>query len=322
MRLMVVGAGASYAEALQAGLPEELRPPLMKDFATRLWRNYNPHFLLSEFLRQQGHDPGEDARAQFIALEQARAPEINVERFFEYAYNQRDLIVPGHEGFDPASEYENLLYHGILNPLVFLLVDGLFKHGIEKAPLSLSRIVAGNLRSGDTVLNLNYDTIFEIGAEQAGHELAFLPNRPTESSLIVSKPHGSMNLLVNKEQHSFYFARPLFAGSVQPADGAKNYIGIVPPRVNKQYAQHPVARMIIEATRGVRPAHAIFWGVGMTDSDQDLLDLYRQWCHAADQVDFINPSLADVENAKKLLGVDIRQYRDVKDWSSETNQDM
>lgn len=322
MRLLVVGAGASYAEALHAGLPEELCPPLMRDFAARMWRDYNPHFLLSDYLRQQGHDPGEDARAQFIVLEQARVPDINVERFFEYAYNHRDLVVPGHERFDPASEYENLLYHGILNPLVLLLVDGLFNNGIENAPLNLSRTVASNLRPGDTVLNLNYDTIFEIGAEQAGHELAFLPNQPKESSLIVSKPHGSMNLLVDLNRQSFYFARPLFAGSVQPSDGSTNYVGIVPPRLNKQYAQHPVARTIIEATKGIRPAHAIFWGVGLTDSDKDLLDLYGQWCRAADQVDFINPSVADVENAKIQLGVDVRQYCDVADWNSHTNRDV
>ena len=128
-----------------------------------------------------------------------------------------------------------------------------------------------------------------------------------------------MNLVVNPKQRSFYFARPFFAGSVQPSDGATNYVGFVPPRLNKQYAQHPVARMIIEATKGIRPAQAIFWGVGLTDSDKDLLDLYIKWCHAADQVDFINPSVADVQNAKKLLGVDIRQYRDVADWISHTS---
>lgn len=316
MRLLVVGAGASYAEAQHAGLPEELRPPLMKDFAARMWREYNPHFLLSAFLRQLGHDPGDDARCQFVALEKIGAPEVNVERFFEYAYNHHDLVVPGHERFDPASEYENLLYHGILNPLVFLLVNGLFKYGVETTPLSLAQTVAGHLHPGDTVLNLNYETIFEIGAEQAGHELEFLPNKPTKASLAVCKPHGSMNLLINSKRRSFYFARPLFAGSVQPSDGSRNYIGIVPPRLNKQYAQHPVAHMIIEATKDIQPTHVIFWGVGLTDSDKDLLDLYRRWCHVAGQIDFINPSVTDVERAKNLLGTDARQYNDVADWHS------
>lgn len=322
MRLLVVGAGASYAEAQYAGLPEELRPPLMKDFAARMWRDYNPHFLLSAFLRQLGYDPGDDARSRFIALEKVQAPKVNVERFFEYAYNHRDYVVPGHERFDPASEYDNLLYHGILNPLVFLLVDGLFKHGVETTPLALARTVAGHLQPGDTVLNLNYETIFEIGAEQAGHELVFLPNKPVKTSLAVCKPHGSMNLLINSNRRSFYFAKPLFAGSVQPSDGSRNYMGFVPPRHNKQYAQHPVARMIIEATKSIQPTHVIFWGVGLTDSDKDLLDLYRGWCHVADRIDFINPTVADVERGKKLLGTDARQYNDVAVWHSRLGQNM
>jgi hypothetical protein len=197
-----------------------------------------------------------------FALEKSQ-PKVNVERFFEYTYNHRDFVVPGHEHFQPASEYDNLLLHGILNPLVFLLVDGLFKHGVETAPLPLARTVANRLQPGDAVLDLNYDTIFELGAEQGGHELVFLPNKPTKPSLIVSKPHGSMNLLVNSIRQSFYFARPLFAGSIQPADGATNYAGFMPPRFNKQYSQHPVAQMIIEATKVIEPHHVIFWGCGI-----------------------------------------------------------
>lgn len=181
MRLLVVSAGASYAETEKAGLPEQLRTPLMTNFAERMWRDYNPHYLLSAYIRNLGHDPGGDAREAFIALEKSGA--ANVERFFEYAYNHRDLVVPGNEHFQPSTEYENLLLHGILNPLVFLLVDGLFKHGVETTPLPLTQTVAGRLEPGDTVLNLNYDTIFEIGAEQAGHELVFLPNKPTKASL-------------------------------------------------------------------------------------------------------------------------------------------
>ena len=189
MRLLVVGAGASYAEAEQVGLPEELRPLLMKNFAEKMWREYNPHYLLSAYLHEIGQDPGTDARQSFIALEKSQ-PLVNVERFFEYAYNHRDFVVPGHEHFQPPSEYDNLLLHGILNPLVFLLVDGLFDQGVETAPLRLARAVASRLQPGDAVLNLNYDTIFELGAEQAGHELVYLPNKPTSASLIISNTNS------------------------------------------------------------------------------------------------------------------------------------
>ena len=113
MQLLVVGAGASYAEVEQAGLSEQLRPPLINNFAEKMWREYNPHYLLSDYLRQLGHDPGADARQSFIALEKS-LPDVNVERFFEYAYNRRDFVVTGHEHFQPASEYDNLLLHGIL----------------------------------------------------------------------------------------------------------------------------------------------------------------------------------------------------------------
>jgi hypothetical protein len=316
MRLLVVGAGASYAEAEEAGLPDELRPPLMKDFAEKMWKDYNPYYLLSAYLQDIGHNPGTDPRECFKAIEKLQTPHVNVERFFEYAYSHHDFVLPGHEHFEPASEYENLLLHGILNPLVFLLVEGLFKHGVEMTPLRLAQTMAKHLRAGDAVLNLNYDTIFEVGAEQAGQELIFVPNKPTPTGLTISKPHGSMNLMVNSNRLGFYFARPLFAGSVQPGDGSTNFAGFVPPRFNKQYSQHPVALAIIEATKAavVEPEHVIFWGVGLTDSDQDLLDLYRQWCHGA-RVDFINPSDGDVVKAMTLLGTSARHYRNVEEWN-------
>ncbi len=80
--------------------------------------------------------------------------------------------------------------------------------------------------------------------------------------------------------------------------------------------------MIIEPTKSIQPTHVIFWGVGLTDSDKNLLDLYRRWCHLADQIDFINPSVADVGRARKLLDVDVRRCDDVADWHSRLGQDM
>ncbi len=53
--------------------------------------------------------------------------------------------------------------------------------------------------------------------------------------------------------------------------------------------------MIIEPTKSIQPTHVIFWGVGLTDSDKDLLDLFRKWCHVADQIDFIDPKVADFD---------------------------
>jgi hypothetical protein len=83
MRLLIVGAGASYAEGLTAGLPEELCLPLITNFARRLWSDYNPAQLLAAYLRQEGYEPTPDPRDLFFRLEEKA--KINIERFFEFA---------------------------------------------------------------------------------------------------------------------------------------------------------------------------------------------------------------------------------------------
>ncbi len=311
MRLLVVGAGASYAEAEHAGVPEEFRPPFVKNFAKRMWTEYNPHELLIGFFKSKNLEPTSDPLARFIELERSH-PDVSIEPFFEYAYHHGQIIPPGHENYKPSSLYDNLLLHGILGPLTFLLIQGLFKNGIENPPLELSKTVASCLAPGDAVLNLNYDTIFEIGAEQAGHKLVFIPNTPSADSLSIIKPHGSFNLLTTKEY--FYFAKPYFTGSVQPSDGSTNFGGFVPPRLNKRYDQHPIAQILIQSIRNFMPESIIFWGIGMTTSDRDLLSLFQQWCHSAKKVDFINPSVDDTEKARKLLNVDIRQHKNTTEW--------
>jgi hypothetical protein len=150
MRLLVVGAGASFGEALELGLPDHLRPPLMGNFAARLWAEYNPHDLMTLYLASLGHEGGRDARAKFLELEARRDGRVHIERFFAFAYALRDLVLPGREAFDPASEYENLLLHGILVPLTFLLVEGLLKPAPDgSVNLPVTRRVAGRLRPGD-----------------------------------------------------------------------------------------------------------------------------------------------------------------------------
>lgn len=313
-RLLVVGAGASYAEAEHLGIEPALRPPLMKDFAAKMWADYNPHALLTGFLAERGHQAGNDARQPFMALEQDPNSGVNVERFFEYAYHHRDFIVPGCEGFDPATEYDNLLLHGILSPLCFLLQMGVLSRGPEESPLPLAERVARRLSSADLVLNLNYDTLFELGAQRAGHALSFAPRPVAPGHLAISKPHGSMNLLVDLKAGRFGFSPTLYAGSIQPADGTRNYVGFVSPRFGKQYDQHPVAEAIIEATAPFEPSTVTFWGVGLTDSDHDLLALYRTWSRRSETVEFINPGRYDVERAARLVGRAVIHFADVAAW--------
>jgi hypothetical protein len=128
-----------------------------------------------------------------------------------------------------------------------------------------------------------------------------------------------MNLLVNPARRSFCFAHPLFAGSIQSADGSTNFIGFMPPRFNKRYVEHPIAATIMAALRKVerKPSELTFWGVGMTDSDADLLELFRHWAGEAERIEFINPSSSDVRRATGLLGYAASQFEDVDAWDRQ-----
>ena len=46
MRHLIIGAGATLAEALDHGCPPEFQPPLIRDFARKTWMNYSPHPVL------------------------------------------------------------------------------------------------------------------------------------------------------------------------------------------------------------------------------------------------------------------------------------
>lgn len=317
MRILVVGAGASYAEALELGLPEDLHPPLMWNFASRLWAEYNPHDLMTLYLASLGHDGGRDARAKFLELEAQPNSQVHIERFFAFAYAHRHLVLPGREIYDPASEYDNLLLHGILAPLTYLLVMGLLRPAPDgSVHLPLTHRVAGRLRPGDLVVNLNYDTVFETGAVLAGHDLVFAPNAPREGALTVAKPHGSLNLFVDKAREGFWFAKPYFAGAVQPSDGSRNYLGFVPPRFGKTYEQHPIAETIFNAIRTSAPWVITFWGIGLTDSDTDLLELFRRWARAA-AVEVINPDPTAGKRFSALLEQPVAQFASVTDWEAQ-----
>jgi hypothetical protein len=60
-----------------------------------------------------------------------------------------------------------------------------------------------------------------------------------------------------------------------------------------------------------------FWGVGFTDSDIDLLALYREATGGAERVEFINPSTAAYENAARLLSVSARHFIALESWFIE-----
>lgn len=306
-RHLIVGAGASFAECQAATLPERLCLPLMNNFARKLWDDYNPAPLLLAYLGSENIEipKNGDAREIFFDLERSRPSQINVERFFEFAWHNEEFF-PG--------EWENLIYHGILSPMIFILSQGLWKNGIENCKLQLTPKVATRLNSRDIVVNLNYDTLFEIGLNQAGKHLTFSPNKPTRDSILIAKPHGSINMIINKSLSAFAFGDLNWPGSPQPSDGSANYIGFVPPRLNKNFKDHPISTEILRPIRENAPSTVTFWGIGCTNSDVDLDSIFEQWCRAAKQIEIVNPDGAIFLEFTKRYGMKTRHFDNVQAW--------
>lgn len=88
MKHMIVGAGATLAQALDLGVSRESCPPLIRDFARKTWWNYTPYPFLEPYLLSLGHGNfGNDAREAFYELE-ARG-EVTIEGFLEFAWHNR-----------------------------------------------------------------------------------------------------------------------------------------------------------------------------------------------------------------------------------------
>lgn len=310
MELIVVGAGASIEEGLRIGLSEEECPPSMADFAKKMWalndQSYAPNHLLHPYLLEHGYNPGENATDVFIKLIDESAENINVERFFEWVWRNTDKFYEG--------AWKDLVYHGIGSALVFLLIK-FHVNGVGWKELQASKLVASKLRPNDLVVNLNYDTLFEMGAEQADSKFVYVPNQPDAEQFRIAKPHGSLNLVVS--ENSFAFGQPEFMHMVlQPGETTEHLRGIVPPRFHKEYMQHPIAKIILELVSNEEPDKLTFWGVGLTDSDTDLIDLYNSWAQSARSVVMINPNpdTTAVKRAEDLLNVNIDHLLNVEAW--------
>ncbi len=334
MKHLVIGAGATLAEAIALGNSTDVCPPLIRDFARKTWSNYTPHPVLEAYLRELGHtDLGHDPRERFFELEESGA--VDIERFMEFAWANRDRQwqidttrpPPGYisglriaaagslsvsvqpNGSD--SFWENFLYHGVGSPLSFLMIQCFFDNGKGWRNLKLSRSVSDHLAPGDLILNLNYDTVFELALTQSKREFAYSPNTPSESQLLVCKPHGSLNMVVNST--SFKFGQPEWLGMPELA-GFRSYSGLIPPRFNKTYKQHPMAQMILSPASSRRPDLIVMWGVGLASSDADLLDLYSKWATHSDELHIVNPSDDVARRARGLFSCAIRHFRSVPEW--------
>jgi len=248
-----------------------------------MWKDYAPHPFLHHFLLSKGVvvDPSSSGPiTQFLELE--RSKKTNVEEFFEYCRNVRDRFT------DHPSAWHDMLHFGFLLPITTAMITQFFENGVGWRRLEASSLVSSALQPGDLIVNLNYDTIFEMAVEAQGNAISYLPNVDADH-IIVAKPHGSVNLLVNEKKQKFYFGRPQVHGTAVPTIDDSLAASILPPRIHKHYAQHPIARTILDATRAFAPKELIFWGVGFTQSDLDLNTLYFRLALSSDIISVINP---------------------------------
>jgi hypothetical protein len=334
MKHLVIGAGATLAEALELANPRERCPPLIRDFARRLWANYTPHPVLEAYLRELGHHELErDPRELFYRLEDEG--QVNIELFLEFAWNNRHRTWKLDEGNRPpgyisglrattggavgsekpyAGEgqfWEDLLYHGIGMPLTVAMAECFFENGKGWKELALSKAMAARLQPGDAVLNLNYDTVFELALTQLGRPFVYLPHPAPGNRIEVCKPHGSLNMVVNTS--SFTFGQPGWLGTPQPP-AYSSYSGIIPPRMNKNYAQHPIARLILNPLVHRRPTTIVLWGTRLTESDVDLCALYKRWAEHANRIDVINPSAELATRVGQVFGRPIAHFSSLERW--------
>ncbi len=308
MRVLIVGAGASIEEAIRADVPEELWPPTTANFAKKMWDsppgNLFYCYWLADYLGDNGIDPGGNPTSLFIELA-AQSTNLNIERLFEYCWINKDA--------QPQGSWEQFIEHGVLNPLTFLLLQAFYVNGVGIKQLQAGKMVASFLNDGDLVLNLNYDTLFEIAARQIGRQITYVPNLYPGHGLLIAKPHGSLNLLANASH--FHFAEPECIGALHSsANDYRNYHAIIPPRFNKKYVEHDIAKSIFDSIQNIRPEAVTFWGVGLTESDADLLDTYRSWAASGAKVEVINPDASVRDRAQLLLAKEAFYFPTLEEW--------
>lgn len=330
MKHLIIGAGASVAEAIALGLPEEMHPPLINDFARKTWSNYTPYPLLGFFLKEKLGitNLGNDHREVFYALE--AQGKVNIEELMEFMWVNRNRnydapnknFPPGFisglrvcEAGDPREEeygfWEDFLYHGLGGPLASIVLQGFHENGQGYKDLKVAKSIGSFLSSEDLTLNLNYDTLFEIAMQQLGKGICYLPNTPKENDLRICKPHGSLNLVSNETQ--FAFGQPEWLGTPQPLS-FKSYSGLIPPHLNKSFDQHPIAKIILNPVIDEKPSRIIMWGVGLTESDKDLVEIYKNWAKTIKLIEVINPSSIAAEKIGKLLDKPIQHFPTHEEW--------
>lgn len=296
------------AEAKSLGIAKEHLPPVMPNFAQKMWADYSPvGFLLLYFAENQIAYTGNDPRELFFELE--KNDQINIDKFLEFCWLNREREISGPSYM--KVDWDGLLYHGIGSPLSEIIYQCFFISGTDVKDLSQSKSIGATLVAGDLVFNLNYDPVFELALKQLNRPYAYCPNKPSDDDILVCKPHGSLNLVAN-DTH-FCFGEPEWLGQPQPPE-YRSYSGIIPPRFNKSYSQSDIGTAILEPVIERKPDSMVMWGVGLTKSDADLNDLYSRWAATARQIDIINPDSSVADEAERRWGHKVRHFDALEKW--------
>ena len=58
------------------------------------------------------------------------------------------------------------------------------------------------------MVSLNYDLIFDLTLERSGKPFGYVPMESDEKNILLAKPHGSVNMMVDEKGGTFAFAVP------------------------------------------------------------------------------------------------------------------
>ena len=318
-RLIVVGAGATVEECQQSGNDPGHPLPTMRNCAGELFNESAPvQQVVASYLQSHGiafddaiirayaanqtvtvssSEMEASPRRVFQWLESAEYQTHNVERLFEHVWRTHG---------DNSELWEALAWDTVFTYFFNAFIT---QFGLGPATsirrLVAGQSVAGRLLPGDRVVNLNYDIALDLALQQSGRYFTYAPEY-RRGAVIVYKPHGSFNLYVDRSTGDAFFADPsAVRGSVALRDSSGHVwspaSAIVPPRLAKTYEQHPTATRILSGLESFQPDIVTFWGVGLTLSDADLMDVYRSACAHAERVEYINPDPAAFVQAQQLL---------------------
>lgn len=312
MKHLIIGAGASVAEAIDLGLPEEMHPPVIGNFARKTWADYSPSPLLNSYLKEKGiTELREEAEEIFYKLE--AEGKANIEEFMEFLWKHRETNFSFSLVNTTINSYRNFLHHGIGSAISLILINGFFENGKGFKTLKASAAMNSCLEPQDLVLNLNYDTLFEIGMRQTGKMICYSPKIPKENEFLICKPHGSLNLIEDETKATF--GDPESIGMIAPSSSYNFYF--LPPCLNKSYDRHPLSKTILTPVIGRKPSRIIMWGIGLTESDRDLVEIYKSWAKTVKTIEVINPSSSAAEKISNVLEKPIQHFLSHKEWLTQ-----